>query len=370
MAALYAPLFRIECLHEYSGGPCRSLELSPTADCRALMARYRMIFRGFTGGAEVYPPAHSAVEALRQFDESSPFTFKLRAMDAALHSYTEFGDAGRSAPARSLFYFDNAANYEGEVFGNPRQLLHAPAAPFAGAAVPVRPKIFSVPQADGGSKVQVIEPLTKQALWQGAIEHPDAPLLVDLRRLPERLYILQQEKKDPERFYLSDLPPAQQWGAISIYAGGLRQAAALPENCSVLDSAGTARPRTFTLALKSRRTIWRYYLIDSAGKQDFSSHELSGTLRNPTGENGATDSSIVFVRQTQTVPIDGRTAWVFESQNPLPLLQSPGAEFSLALRSNGNGKRAIRLPFAQPGSFVFIDRPQPGSLCSEVFVYV
>jgi len=369
MATLYTPLFRIECLHEYSGVPCRSLELSPTEECRALLARYRMIFRGFTGGAEVYPPAQSAAEVLRQFDESSPFTFRLRATEAALHSYTEFGDAGRSAPGRSLFYFDNAAYHQGEIFGSTRQLLHAPDAPFAGAAVPVRPKIFSVAQGDGGSNIQVIEPLTKQALWQGAIQHPDAPLLIDLRRLPEGLYILQQEKKDPEKFYLSDLPPAQQWGAIAIYAGGIRQAA-LPKNCSVLDSAGAVSSRTFTLALKSRRTIWRYYIIDPAGKQDFSSHELSGTLRNPTGENGAADSNIVFVRQKQTVPIDNRTAWVFESQDPLPLLQAPGAEFSLALRPSGNGKRAIRLPFAQPGSFVFIDRPQPGSLCSEVFVYV
>jgi len=369
MAALYAPLFRIECLHEYSGGPCRGLELSPTADCRALLARYRMIFRGFAGGAEVYPPAQFAAEVLRQFDESSPFTFRLRATEAALHAYTEFGDAGSSAPGRSLFYFDNAAYYQGEIFGSTRQLLHAPDAPFAGAAVPVRPKIFSVAQGDGGSNIQVIEPLTRQALWQGAIQHPDAPLLIDLRRLPEGLYIFQQEKKDPERFYLSDLPPAQQWGAIAIYAGGLRQAA-LPQNCSILDSAGAVTSRTFTLALKSRRTIWRYYIIDQAGKQDFSSHELSGTLRNPAVGNGAAGSSIVFVRQKQTVPIDNRTAWVFESQDPLPLLQSPGTEFSLALRPNGNGKRSIRLPFAQPGSFVFIDRPRPGSLCSEVFVYI
>src|SRR5215470_190347 len=51
MVIQYAALFRIECLHGYFGGArCRSLVLAPSEDCRALLERYRMLFRQSTGG--------------------------------------------------------------------------------------------------------------------------------------------------------------------------------------------------------------------------------------------------------------------------------------------------------------------------------
>jgi hypothetical protein len=365
-ATHYAALFRIECLHEYFGGLCRSLVVSPTEDCRALMRRYHMLFRGSAGGGAVFAPG-----ALPQFDESIPFTFSLTSTEPALSSYTETGPDESSAPAQSLFYFDNAADQQAEIFGSLRQLLHPPENALQSASLPVKPKMFSftLPATAPRGNLQVVEPLTKQVLWQAAAS-PGTALILDLRRIAEGRYMLALENKELLKFYLSEVPPAQQWGAIAIYAGGSRQADALPANCRVLDSAGAATSRTFTLALASRRTIWRYYIIDSAGKQDFSGHEVFGTLRKPA--SASQDSNIAFVRLPQTVSIDGRTAWVFESESPLPLLQSPAAEFSLTLRPNGNGKRgerAIRLPFAQPGSFVWRDSPEPRSLCSEVFVY-
>jgi hypothetical protein len=366
MTAQYAALFRIECLHEYFGGACRSLAVSPTEDCRALMERYRMLFRGSGGGGAVFAPG-----TLPQFDESLPFTFKLTSVEPALDSYTETGPGNGRAPAQSLFYFDNTADQQAEIFGSGRQLLHSPERPFESASLPVKPKMFSftLPANASAGNLQVIEPLTKQVLWQAAASL-NAPLMLDLRQIAEGRYILALDSKELLKFYLSNVPPAQQWAAIAIYAGGSRQADALPANCRALDSAGAVTPRTFTLALASRKTIWRYYIIDSAGKQDFSGHEVFGTLRKSAGS--PQDSNIAFVRLPQTVPIDGRTAWVFESKSPLPLLQSPTAEFSLTLRPNGNGKRgerSIRLPFAQPGSLAWRDRPEPPSLCSEVFVY-
>jgi hypothetical protein len=371
-ATHYAVLFRIECLHEYFGGLCRSLAVSPTGDCRKLMEAYRMLFRGSAGGGVVLAPLESPSGALRQFDESLPFTFKLTSVEPALDSYTESGADERSAPAQSIFYFDNTADQQAELFGSSRQLLHPSGNALQAAALPVKPKRFgfTLPATASRSAPRVVEPLTKQVLWEGAAANLNAPLMLDLRRLAEGRYMLVLDDKELLRFYLSDVPPAQQWGAVSIYAGGSRQAEALPRNCRALDSSGVATSRTFTLALASRKTIWRYYIIDSAGKQDFSSHELFGTLRKPADDGQ--DSNIAFVRLPQPVPVDGRTAWVFESKAPLPLLQSPASEFLLTLRPSGNGKRgerAFRLPFAQPGSFVLGDGRAPRPLCSEVFVY-
>src|SRR5262249_54554970 len=90
MTMQYAALFRIECLHGYfGGGPCRSLVLTPTEDCRALLERYRMLFRQSTGGAVIHAPLQSPPDLLQQFDESVPFTFRLISTEAALDSYTE-----------------------------------------------------------------------------------------------------------------------------------------------------------------------------------------------------------------------------------------------------------------------------------------
>ena len=375
-AMRYTELFRIECLHAYFGGAaCRSLVLSPTDGCHALMERYRMLFRGSAGGGVVYAPVHSPPDLLPGFDEWLPFTFTLSNTEAALHSYTDPGSEENAAPAESIFYFDNSADQQAEAFGRSRQLLHPAGSPFTGAAIAVQPKLFRFMLPSNASKgvLHVLEPFTGQTLWENSVQNGEGSFLLDLRQLPEGRYTLAVENQELSKFYLSDRPATQQWGAISIYAGGSRQTPALPANCRTLDAAGTVTPKTFTLVLENRKTIWRYYVIDPAGRQDFGKYELTATLRKSTPPEADEAADLRFSRLPDTVPIDGHTAWVFESQSPLPLLQSPSTEFSLTLRPNENGKRwgrAIRLPYAQAGPLSFKKGQGARQLCSEVFVYV
>jgi hypothetical protein len=372
----YTELFRIECLHGYFGGAaCESLVLSPAEDCRALMERYRMLFRGSTGGGVVYAPVQSPPNLLYGFDEWLPFTFTLSNTGADLNSYTDLASEESAAPAETLFHFDNSADQQAEVFGSRRQLLHPAGSPFSGAAITVQPKRsrYMLPPRASKGILQVLEPFTGQTLWESPVQNNRSPFLLDLRQFPEGRYILAVEKEELLKFYLSDRPAAQQWGAISIYVGGSRQAPALPANCRVVDGDGMVTPRTFTLALESQKTIWRYYVIDPSGKQDFGKYELTATLRKSMPAEANAAAGLRFRRLPETVPIDGRTAWVFESQSPLPLLQSPYTEFSLMLRPNGNGKRgdrAIHLPYAQAGSLVFKKSEGARQFCSEIFVYV
>jgi hypothetical protein len=371
----YTELFRIECLHGYFGGAaCGSLVLSPAEDCRALMERYRMLFRGSAGGGVVYAPVQSPPDLLQGFDEWLPFTFRLSDTGADLNSYTDLASAESAAPAETLFHFDNSADQQAEVFGSRRQLLHPAGSPFSGAAITVQPKRFRYTLPPSASKgiLHVLEPFTGQILWERPVQDSRSPFFLDLRQLPEGRYILAMEKQELLKFYLSDRPAAQQWGAISIYVGGSRQALALSANCRVVDGDGMVTPKTFTLALESQKTIWRYYVIDPSGKQDFGKYELTATLRKSMAAE-ADAADLRFSRLPDTVPIDGRTAWVFESQAPLPLLQSPYTEFSLTLRPNGNGKRgdrAIHLPYAQAGSLVFKKSEGARQFCSEIFVYL
>jgi hypothetical protein len=379
-AVQYALLFRIECLHRYFGGAaCRSLTLSPTHDCRDLLARYRMLFRSATGGGAVYGPRQSPADWLRLFDESFPFTFAFTSTDPALDAYTEIntgagGEPSAFDPSENLFYFDNTSDHTAEVFGGQRLLLHAPGEPFAGAALSVRPKLFDFSSQGSSTNhdLHILEPLSGKVLGQLSAQH-GAPIALDLRRLPEGHYLLAMDGQELLKVYLSNRPPAQLWGAVSIYLGGVSQSVFLPAACQTLDERGNVSPKTFTIALDSRKTIWRYYIIDPAGKQNFGHYELTGaTKRSATPETGAAPE-IRFRRLSETTPVGGRTAWVFESQSPMPLLQAPGAEFLLTLRPSGNGKRGERpipLPYARGGSLAKTGGGGAQPPCSEVFVYV
>jgi hypothetical protein len=375
----YTRLFQVECLHGYFGGGCRSLTLAPTEDCAAMLDRYQMVFRSAAcGGGAVYAPQQTPPGLLQLFDELSAFTFTLTSSDPGLEYYTEMGAGANSLPGERLFHFSNIDDHHAKIFGASRQLLHAPGEPFAEASLPVRPKIssFTPDPLIQGAELQIIEPLNRQAVWQVSLPPQPWPLPLDLRRLPEGRYTVAIDGANSYPFYLCNRLAQRQWGIVSIYVGGVRQSAHLPEKCRVLDQSGAISPKTFTLALDGRKTIWRYYIIDSSGKRDFGEYEVIATSRHSQPSDASSVSgggNILFRRQPGTATIDGHAAWVFESPKPLPLLQSPSAGLSLTLRPNGNsqfGERPLRLPYAQPGSMAVKEERGKKKLCSEIYVYV
>jgi hypothetical protein len=370
----YTELFRIQCLHGYfGGGPCRSLVLAPTQDCQQMLGRYQMLFRAAVGGGVVYGPRQSPPDLLKQFDETAPFTFTLTSSDAALNNYTDV-DLSHIDIRESIFHFDNRGDHSIQALGESRQLLHPPDNPFAQGAILVRPKLSSFepsPSTTGGD-LKITEPLGSQPIWQAPVPEPGKPVQLDLHRFPEGLYSLQTKNGPPQQFLLTDELALRRWGVISIYAGGSRQSSHLLEKCRVIDGDGIIHPKIFTLALESRKTFWRYYIIPAAEKQDLGHYELVGASKKTPGSSSS-ENEIPFTLLPGTTPVDGRTAWVFESKSPLPFLLSPTNAFSLSLRPNKNGKlgqRAIRLPYAQPTSVAAKEGTEPRRLCSEIFVYV
>src|SRR5882724_4662309 len=376
MVTQYAVLFNIECLHGYFGGKaCAALALAPTKECRKILDAYQMLFRPTTGGGAVYCIRESKPDLLRLFDEAAPLTFTLTNSDPMLANYTDIGLSDGGDPSECIYYFDNVADYQAETFGQRRQLLHPPGKTFAHAVLPVRHKIssYALSPAFKGGDVNVIANLGEQVMWQASAPANAHTVPLDLRLLPEGRYKLAIGGNVVLEFYLSDQLATRQWGAVAIYAGGRVQAGLLPKSCCALDSAGGPNPKTFTLALDSRKTIWRYYIIDPTGKQDYGGYELSGASKTMAQPDGSSAGEVRFVRRGETAPLNGHTAWVFESQSPLPLLQYPADQLSLTLRPNGQGPRggrAIKLPYAQTGSIVMTDGPEPRQPCSEIFVYV
>ena len=370
----YEVLFRVECLHEYFGGACRSLHLSPTEDCRQMLDRYRMLFQSTREGGAVYCLKQSPPDLLRRFDEAAAFTFALTSSDPALDNYTDL-DGNRADPTENIYYFDNTVDHQSEALGKQRRLLHPYGKPLGNAALPVRPKLFGFTPTSKLEEghLRVLEPLSRQVVWQCPYQRKNAPVRLDLRRVPEGRYSLYLNDESLISFFLTDRTPSRLWGAVSIYAGGPQEAGHLPENCRVIDGAGVVQSKTFSLALTSRKTFWRYYIIDSGGKQDFSHYELTAESSKLPSQGRAADNAVSFSLMPEAAPVHGHPTWVFESKAPLPLLLSPGDELSLSLRPGKNGRkreRAIRLPYAQPGSMVIKEGTEPRQFCSEIFVYV
>lgn len=392
----YARLFQIECLHSYfGGGPCRSLALAPTEDCRQMLNRYQMFFRPAAGGGTVYCPDQTPPDLLKQFDETAPFTFALTSSDPALNNYTDV-DLGGVDVRESIFYFDNRDDHATGTSGQPRQMLHEPDKPFAHGAVPVRTKISSLSASEhkGNTEFKITEPLGDQVVLQGTIPQKDSPVSMDLRAAPEGLYRL-HIGSETKQFYLSDQLAVRRWGAISIYAGGTRQSN-LPQNCRAIASDGGIHLKTFTLSLESRKTFWRYYIISSDRSKV--SYEVVCNEKHPSAPD---HSQVAFSLLEKPEEVDGRRTWVFESDSPLPLLLSPRNTLTLALyrketksdqepeikaprnlEQKANGKRLGKprnLPYAQPSSLVACEHPPSAGtgqgkekrrMCSEIFVYL
>jgi len=376
MVAQYVALFGIECLHGYFGGKaCPVLTLTPTNECRKVLEGYQMLFRATAGGGAVYCVREAQPDLLKRFDEAAPLTFTLTNNDPLLANYTDIGLRDSGNPSESIYYFDNIADYHADTLGREQQLLHPPGRAFANAVVPVRHKMSScaLGPAFKGGDVKVISTLDKHVAWQASVSENTRAVPLDLRSLPEGRYQLDVGGHVALEFYLSDQLATRQWGAVAIYAGGSLQAGLLPENCRTIDNAGVPSPKTFTIALDSRKTIWRYYIVDPTGKQDYGSYELSGVSKTMAQPDGVSPGEVRFARRAEMTPVNGHAAWVFESQSPLPLLQCPADELSLTLRPNGKGPRggrSIKLPYAQPGAFVMTDGTEPRLPCSEIFVYV
>ncbi|MDD5034761.1 MAG: hypothetical protein PHE55_08390 [Methylococcaceae bacterium] len=373
MAVAYKTLFSVEIFHDYfADRQCRVLALSPSAACKRLFDRYRLLFRPAANGGSVSYAEDPALDLLALFNEPTPFSFILTSTDPWLGHYTEM-DAAQSAgpPSETLFYFDNLREFREE---GGQWLLHPPARAFDHGAVPVRAKQFSqtFDPPLKSAKLKISDALKGQTVWQGQTSERESRLLpVNLGQLPEGYYRLAVNRRKPSGFYLSDIPAVKQWGVVEIYAGGPAMAE-LPEACRVITADGKPEPKTFTLHFANRKTLWRYYLFSTAPlERSFEHCQVVGIdkRRAKSGDTG----ELCFSRKSEPVSLEGQQAWVFESDQSLPLWQAPAAEHGFSLKTNGRsdgGGASYPLPYAQPTNTRLDAESGVRRMCSEIFVYL
>ena len=359
MRISYKPLFSIECLHGYfADGVCRTLTLSPTAAGARSCERHHLRLRSTPGGGTVYYE-ESASNLLRLGAEASPLAFALTSIDPLFEIYTEGGGSGNAAPAATVHYFSNGEVHFADVSGRRRTLLHPPGQAFAEPPLMMRTRHFTY-RFDQPVRAVPLEVLNAggQLIWQTRtpdIEVRDWPL--DLRGQPDGRYRLVVAGRPSGDFYLSDEPLARQWGVVEVFTKDLDH---VP---------------TFTISLASRGTVWRYYIFDQPfGPSSYSGYDVVGVRKRSGGADGSSNGDIRFTKRPETVTVNGRQAFVFESRQTLPLVEVPNEDdYLFSFRPNGGSERggpAVRLPFAQPMATKLDAAPDGARMVSEIFVYL
>ncbi len=395
---VYKLLFQVVCEHRYfSQQKAKMFRVEPTPACAQLLQRYQLIFRAFPGGAVVYYPCQNQIEStpaesLAQFNESMPFTFTLTSDDPNWLYYTDFGPALIDDPRETIYQFDNLADVSTQIVSTSNdnkkesaQLLHPLGQPLKKGALPVCPKRFVLgevlselthlthtPESEAPVSLKVQEKLTQHIVWQ------DNVLITALRKIPIDLsfaadgcYSLRLDGQPEQLFYLSQIPAMQQIGMIEIYIGGAAQQPYLPKACTILDENHRVQAKTFTLEFNNRHTIWRYYLINtSAYEKNYADYQLVALPREGEGQ---TPAQINFTCLPTLQSIEGRSAWVFESADLLPLWQIPAEKLSVLLRpdlSKLRSGRTITLPYPSANTLRSAGEALPQRVYSEVFVYL
>ncbi len=381
MMTSYQELFSIECLHGYfSDRLCTVLRLTPTPECASMLRRYQLLFRRTTAGGKVLYTMQDGVDRLPLYDETVPFTFTLVSSDPLLDTYTDGAVESLDAPRNTVRYFSNREENVADIFDQQRLLLHPAGQPFAQPALPVRPHVFThtFKQAVKGANLQVSDILRGQLVWESQTpEQPMQAWTIDLRAQPPGRYTLVVDGAAVLDFYLGEAPVKKLWAVVEIFAGGANQVQHIPEACQAIDAAGHAYTptRTFTIALDSARTFWRYYIFDrEQGGAPDGEYEIVDKSRNGTSAGRDAANGIEFIRRDDPKTLDGRPVLVFQSKQALTLSQFPGDgdhQFTLEVKRSDEALLQIKLPFAQPATTRFVpaesDKEKP--MCSEMFVY-
>jgi hypothetical protein len=327
MPGAFNELFRIEVRHGYfAGGLCPIIEIGPTGRCARMLDRYGCLFRGSAGSGSVY---YSDAGLLKGFDEASPFGFAVTAAASELVNCTDMTSAPAARPDATLWYFSNLAPQA-------NRLLHPADEPFRNASL----HVVSQPPA-----LPLIDMLGNQ------IPNPEK----------EGRYRAQAPAGKPYDFYLSDVAPARRWGIVEIF----------PQSNRVWDADGRVSGiAVFSLSLAARSSIWRYYVVtQSPADRAYDAYRIEVVPPRGAKGNGG-DPSISF-RQPESCDLNGKKAWMFESENALPLSEYP-ADWGRVLLKGGAPASAIALPYAHPATTRLGRNPRTGEVetCSEIFVYL
>lgn len=276
-------LFSLGIRHDYIGGACPDFVLLPTADCERHLQAHGLLFRATPDGGVVLFEAGETGLIFRKISSPVSFSFLLQLKNSSFDNYTRL-PYPTTRLGKPFYYFSNlssagaidpstnlAATGGGKVGDKDLGWLSGP--------------VLSLPLSADFNQIELSQtrPGTGKKIIKTFATAPTGTLALDFTAIEDSpghtvalkrgRYLLQFSGAAPTRtemVYFDDrIPEKKAWGMVEIFADNTTDY-----------TARTAYILTF------RSELWKYYLIDTAGKVTVANNTLTNLSTSTTGLAG------------------------------------------------------------------------------------
>lgn len=348
----YRRLFRLDIRHPYySDGLCRGLSVTPTASCAQRIRDGGCRARVDAGGVELWYGTADGHAPVMDLDARFPFSFSLTPKGPEFFEVTE-PTWGEGVDLHEVLYLSSIGSKIHSDNVNGTASFAIP--PDTGTKTETRGHAFAMETGKiENADAVTLEPWTGGSpVWrQVARKGPMDSMMVNLADVPNGRYLLKNGDTGVLNFYLLDRPSTGVFGVIDIYTGGI----------PAIIQDGHMTPATFTLQFQTRKTTWRYMVVDRTASSDFGQAEITGSA-----------AKIRFGAPTSGT-VRGRPAWAFQSEQPIPLYEAPRSHHTFALSglmTDGKPRAPMTLPYASPAGTTMQKTPSGPQMVSSMYVYV
>lgn len=324
MEQTYQYLLSLEFRHKYfKDGLFKPLQLSFDAESQQLLINFGLILKPYPGGFHLLS---LDPEILKTASKSTSFRILLDCNDP---NYINYSELGNYSPSKELLYFNNLATLPD---GDGTALkLHNEAYVGQIDSCKLSTGEFIVSEVDSTKSYQFIDQLGYDV--SNKVRASNSPGTFLISNLPQGMIRILVDGVERERVYYN---PNSVWkkplGIVELFVSQL------------FETYQQNGKQTYALNFKTRKTIWKYFLVDPAYRKFNSLRIISdtqGRIFGPPVEEEFWDSK----------------ALMFESKEALPLLEYSDAHFKLIDEGEPNLKVVITaLPLPSPQQFHYGDR--------------
>jgi hypothetical protein len=349
----YQTLFTLKVTHTYYAQQTSpDFKITPTTSSLRLAEKMGVILKADETGIIVIGDVSRPETLLYYLEqmEGVKFTFWLHCSQPYFISITHLPTEN----LHTLLYFGNSTAHKK---GTDESLLHP--APFVSASdrysvksgeyqVPVQPKETTLELQDDSGKILK----TGTAL-------ANLPFRFDLNGLPEGKYKVVAGKKELDTFVYTGIKPyLKAIGLVEIFLTG----ALKDELIQTIKEKDTPGTRSYQIAFQARSTYWKYLIVP----------KYSNGLQHAS--IATNDKNISFKGPEKITLANGDSAFMFQSEDVLPLSESSPYLFQLKKNKNAdenNGRIIInRLPHPPLGLVKPQSRSNDSKVFSEILVYI